>query len=172
MAAITEQECYENEIQAWGIERWSLSGSCLDDWCVPRRSIRLVSPTNGADALFADHASRARLLLTPILDGETESAQGVAPDTLHRALEFLKRYYSHFRGLSIEMPLPNIDRGPDHSVDLHWDRPSFELLINIPPGNRFAEFYGDDRGAMQIRGTFDPSVVNSGMVEWLTRVKA
>ncbi len=27
---------------------------------------------------------------------------------------------------------PNILPGPDNSIDLHWDYPKYEILINIP----------------------------------------
>jgi hypothetical protein len=65
---------------------------------------------------------------------------------------------------------PDIAPGPDGSIDLHWDYPAYEMLINIPRDeSSMAGFYGDDRGRISIKGKFDPSQVNEGLLLWLMR---
>lgn len=52
--------------------------------------------------------------------------------------------------------LPEILPGPDGSIDLHWDYPGYEILINISAGpDAKVGFYGDDRSTVQVKGSFD-----------------
>ena len=115
-------------------------------------------------------ASRAILELE--LD-EDEAQAGYAEETWTRAVEFLRRNAKWvWDTCSRVVDLPEILPGPDGSIDLHWDYPTYEMLINIPADpNAKAGFYGDDRGEMSIKGKFDSNTFNHGLLLWLARVK-
>lgn len=55
-----------------------------------------------------------------------------------------------------KIDVPKILPGPEGTIDIHWDEPDYELLINIPadPGGS-AAFYGDNKGRSKIKGSFD-----------------
>lgn len=95
----------------------------------------------------------------------------VSPEALKRAGSFLKsqsiRAYKMYNEFT---PVPNIGPGGDKSVDLHWRRAGWELLVNIPADpRRLAAFYGDNYGTQKIRGTFDPVTFEWGIINWLMR---
>ena len=65
--------------------------------------------------------------------------------------------------------MPQINPGPDGSIDLFWDQPTLELLVNIPANStQEASFYGEDRRS-HIKGSFDTSERGIGVVFWLMR---
>ena len=115
-------------------------------------------------------ASRAILELE--LD-EDETQTPYAEATWTRAVDFLRRnakWVSDTLGRAVD--LPEILPGPDGSIDLHWDYPGYETLINIPADrNAKAGFYGDDRGEIQIKGSFDPCSHNYGLLLWFAKAK-
>jgi hypothetical protein len=64
--------------------------------------------------------------------------------------------------------IPSLLPGPDGSIDIHWETKQYELAINIPTDPKdMATFYGDDKGALSIKGTLDPSSENQGLLLWL-----
>ncbi len=115
-------------------------------------------------------ASRAILELE--LD-EDEPQAPYAEETWTRAVEFLRRNAKWvWDTFSRVVDLPEILPGPDGSIDLHWDYPGYEILINIPVDpNAKAGFYGDDRGQMCIRTKFDLNTFNHGLLLWLAGAK-
>lgn len=137
-----------------------------------RRSIRKLNAATPALTPLDEiiEASRAILELEP---DEDEVQAPYAEETWTRAVEFLRRNAKWvWDTFSRVMDLPEILPGPDGSIDLHWDYPGYEMLINVPadPTNK-AGFYGDDRGEIQIKGTFDPGSHNHGLLLWLARAK-
>lgn len=49
---------------------------------------------------------------------------------------------------------PDITVCEDGSVDIHWEVPKYELLVNVPVDSASpVGFYGDDYGTRRIRGT-------------------
>lgn len=114
-------------------------------------------------------ASRSLLTLPPNWDDE--NAKPIEEKTWKRAAKFLSRYALRLwkiEGNTIRPP--DIMPVPDGTIDIHWDRPEFELLVNIPCGdNDMAEFYGDDRGCISIKGEFDSSQLNEGLIHWLRK---
>jgi len=92
-------------------------------------------------------------------------------ETLDRASAFLRAQSAKFRKMYGEdAPVPNIGVGPDASVDLHWKGADWELLVNIPEDtSKFATFYGDDYGSQKIKGSFDPQILNYGIIMWLMK---
>ena len=89
----------------------------------------------------------------------------------NRAVEFLNLYFGrswdHYRA---KLLVPSISPGPAGSIDLHWDHPGAEMLINIPADSEEpVTFYGDDKKGTSIRGSVP--VVESYSVSvmlWLT----
>jgi hypothetical protein len=114
----------------------------------------------------------SRKLLELAYDWDDEGALPIQETTWQRAAGFVARqarWLWDFSGISF--PTPDIAPVPDGSIDLHWDRPHFELLINIPPEPSVpAGFYGDDRGSLSIQGHLDTSRLNEALILWLARV--
>lgn len=117
----------------------------------------------------AIESSRALLHLEDNWDAEGSPA--IAEDTWKRAVEFLENHADRiWRHHGIELDPPHVAPGPDGSIDLHWDLPDYELLINFPADpTAMADCYGDDRGRIRIRATFDPRVTNEGLLLWLKK---
>jgi len=156
------------------------------DWCehdpeqskeferiAPRRR-----PRQQVDALRSIPAHLRRVIEASraILDLEVDDEEARTPyaeETWKRAGEFLKRYaiwLGDTRGVVLDAP--DILPGPDGSIDLHWDYPGYEMLINIPAdATTEAGFYGDDRAGTSIKGKFDANTINDGLLLWLTKSK-
>ncbi len=49
------------------------------------------------------------------------------------------------RSYGFAIDSPSFERGPDGSIDLHWNKPGgYELLVNVPADpSAAAEYYGD-----------------------------
>lgn len=109
-------------------------------------------------------------LLALVDDWDDEGAVRIGENTWRRAVEFLTRYARWIwddYGKAIDAP--DIAPGPNGSVDLHWDYPAYELLVNIPHDPRaMAGFYGDNRGDAFNKGSFDPALANEGLLLWLS----
>ncbi len=117
----------------------------------------------------AIEASRHLMQLEQDWDGE--GSPGYTEETWKRATEFIQRYSgSLLVEHGFQIAVPEILPGPGGSIDVHWEKDAFELLVNIPAdaGER-AEFYGDDYGSIYIKGNLDLSKLNKGLVEWLQR---
>ncbi len=112
----------------------------------------------------------SRTMLEPELD---ENEVHIQEETWMRAVKCLRNIVKSV-GYEFNriLDLPEILPGPDGSVDLHWEYPTYEMLINIPadPDSK-AGFYGDDRGGKgQTKGSFDPAICNDdnhGLLLWL-----
>ncbi|MCH7808205.1 MAG: hypothetical protein IIB60_03175 [Planctomycetes bacterium] len=136
--------------------------------CFPRKRNPATPAPSPLDKII--EASRAILELE--LD-EDEAQAPYAEETWTRAVDFLRRNTKWvWDTFSRVVDLPEILPGPDGSIDLHWDYPRYEMLINIPadPANK-AGFYGDDRGENHIKGSFDPRTHDYGPFLWLATTK-
>ena len=154
----------------------------------PRQRFRTRSPLPRWDTPYAESPWQALRLSCPQIARAIESSRSLLdlPDnwddadsppvdrsTWERAVAFLERnakwVYERF---GIPMDAPDITPGPSGSIDLHWDYPHYEMLINIPAdGTQMAGFYGDDRGSNYITGTFHPAKMNEGLLLWLVKTK-
>ena len=102
-------------------------------------------------------------------DWDGEGSPAISKDTFDLAADFLE---SHSRYLwehsCLCLPVPRISPGPNGSIDLHWKRETWELLVNIPADtNETAVFYGDNYGVQKINGSIDPKKGNFGITTWL-----
>jgi hypothetical protein len=120
---------------------------------------------------IGDAILQSRAMLDLQDNWDEDGAARIGEETWRRAATFLVRqarwaWDSYQRVIDT----PDITPGPDGSIDLHWDRPSYEMLINIPVGPKTkAGFYGDDRGGTLVKGTLDPTQVSKGLLDWLTK---
>lgn len=117
----------------------------------------------------AIEASRDLLQLEDNWD--EEGGRRIDEDTWLRTVRFLTRYASWLWDASGRaLDVPDIMPVPEGSIDLHWDYPKYELLINIPAqSDKPAGFYGDDRGKIVIEGHFDPQDFNEGLALWFKK---
>ena len=143
-----------------GSERHERAGHC------PRDVGDGLSPELGH---VRDAIERSRTILDLEDDWDDEGAQAYSEEVWERAVEFVRTSATRVRdrfGRVIDAPA--ILPGPDGSIDLHWNYPSYELLINIPADPvQMAGFYGDDRGQVTIKGTFPRTAPNEGVFLWL-----
>jgi hypothetical protein len=103
--------------------------------------------------------SDSRWMLRLEQDWDEEGSPPIDESTWRVAADFLRRQAdSHWRRHSKIIPVPHITPGADGSIDIHWKTKQFELLVNIPSGPEFgAGFYGDNYGALKIKGVLDPT---------------
>ncbi len=93
-----------------------------------------------------------------ILSDTDDNGEAVcSPITLERAVNFLA---NHLHSLCDRFPVgaivPAILPGPGASVDLHWDLPDYEVLVNVPfDPSMPVSFYGDDRAGNGTKGTWE-----------------
>lgn len=121
----------------------------------------------------ADAINESRRLLALAPDWDGEGGVAISEHAWRQATTFVTnnaRWVLERLGVAIDAPA--IQPGPSGSVDLHWDHPDYELLINVPaqPGAR-AGFYGDDRSRVAIKGTLDLDAYNLGLLLWLAKIK-
>ena len=116
-----------------------------------------------------EFAEERLLALEENWDGE--HSPGYAKDTLDRAAMFLRAQDQLLWNLlTFRLPVPNINPGPDGSIDLFWEQVSWELLVNIPATpTQTASFYGEDSGGQTIKGNLGTSEPNVGLSLWLMK---
>jgi len=145
------------------VAAWERETDLIEQW--PENSQSDVE----SEELSAE-IERAKEILALPEDWDGEGSASYSAPTFARAVEFLKTHSQYLRDFGLVMPVPTITAGPDGSIDIHWKRASWELLVNIPvDGRKMASFYGDDYGVQQIRGTVNPETCNSGLAAWLMK---
>ena len=112
---------------------------------------------------------QARKILELKDNWDDEGSPVFSKDTLDRAVAFLVMHSEQIRKCyHLHLPVPKISTGPKGSIDLHWKRPDWELLVNIPANaDGMATFYGDNYGVQKIKGSVDPRLFNLGLASWL-----
>jgi len=130
----------------------------------PLRNVEIAIPPGIREAI---ESSRSILELEN--DWDDQGSPKYSESTWRRACSFLieQAIFSR-RVLGAELPSPKVQPGPDASIDLHWKIERFELLVNIPnDSSKPATFYGDDYGALCIRGNLNPAEPIPALVVWL-----
>ena len=99
-------------------------------------------------------------------DWDEEGSEGYKKSTWKKAIEFIANYANWVLDeTSIIIDTPKIFPGPEGSIEILWKKPKYRLLINIPEDPQSpASFYGDDFESEQIKGTFEPSKFNQGLI--------
>ena len=145
-------------------ETWECESPKIERWPDHTHQELSVEEDPGLKAEIA----QARKILELSNDWDGAGSQAYSEDTFNRATAFLNSHSEYLNKHGLSLPVPNIGPGPDGSIDLHWKRPSWELLVNIPArADEMAVFYGDNYGVQKIRGSLDPSTFNFGIATWL-----
>ncbi len=154
-----------SEGSSWGVP--FVGTKCL----LPRPVPDVEESLSAALRHISDAIEGSRSLLQLQDDWDEAGAVPISKQTWRRATEFLSRYAGRVWDTSGDvLDAPDITPVPDGSIDLHWDSPTYEMLINIPVDPREAAgFYGDDRDRISIEGHFDTQSVNEGLLHWLTK---
>jgi len=126
-----------------------------------------------AQSRIRDAIVSSREMLTFPDDWDEDGAKPIDKEAWNRAVKFLMEHAaSAWKSEARVLDAPDITPCPDGSVDLHWDYPRYEVLINFPVDlAQRAGFYGDDRGTLRIKGTFDPAALNQGLLDWLSKTR-
>lgn len=111
------------------------------------------------DALkgIGDAILQSRALLDLQDNWDEDGAKRIGEGTWRRAAAFLARRarwaWDSRRRVT---DTPDITPGPDGGIDLHWDRPGYEMLISVPADPEAeVSFYGDGCGVSPVKGTLD-----------------
>lgn len=113
---------------------------------------------------------QARAVLDSGDNWDGEGRVGYSDASLQRANEFLQ---ASSRGLWQRhhrvMPIPEIEPGPDGSIDFHWQVGEREMLLNMPadPGEML-DFYGDTTAGESVKGRAYAATVGPWLLAWLT----
>jgi hypothetical protein len=147
-------------------------GPPADTWTVPSWTSEWTASleSNSFEDLNNEiHASQKLVTLEDNWDGE--GSPGYSEATLDRAAAFLRLHMRWvWEKYGVWLEVPRILPGPSGSIDIHWETPDYEVLVNVPNDpSAPATFYGDDYGKGSIKGTFDPSFFNFGLLTWLLR---
>jgi hypothetical protein len=102
-------------------------------------------------------------------DWDGEGAVPYEPDTLNRAVGFVRLHSVSAAKLGLRLRAPRILPGPDGSIDILWRSGGFELLINFPADPSVSvTFYGDDKRGSVVRGTLSSDTPTVSLLPWLT----
>jgi hypothetical protein len=101
---------------------------------------------------------------------DDEGSLGYRKETWQRATDFiLDNNLRLWQAYHVAMDVPDILPGPNGSIDIHWQTPTYELLINIPAApDQLATFYGDKPSGTVIKGRFQTEARNEWLIMWLT----
>lgn len=167
--AYTAGEYGQAQSQAGG-KLWEVSRRAIRDWThIPSRPLNRKRIDPLVRVFRAISESRHVLELGD--DWDMEGSSAVSEEAWNQAVRFLKNHArAMWQNHGIEIDPPHIAPGPDASIDCHWDFPDYELLINFPADpTAMAECYGDDRGRIRMKATFDPNTINEGLLLWLRK---
>ena len=147
------------------------------EWQVEPEEIRRMGETS--NRYLDSIRGRSKLRLNPpkrnslpwLIIGTARAVLNTATETINSAAEFLMSQDRLLRELcGISLPVPQINPGPDGSIDLFWKQPTWELLVNVPENaNESASFYGEDQTGHTIKGSLDTSEPNLGVIVWLMK---
>jgi len=100
-------------------------------------------------------------------DEDSDEFVAYTQTTLSRAIEFLRRQMIHAHSANVVgMGIPRICPADRGSIDLYWEKTDRTLLINFPPDDDSASYYGR-KPKSEISGRFDPSDPRAELVFWL-----
>ena len=122
-----------------------------------------------SEAALAEGILASRWILDLQDNHDGEGSPGYKEETWQRAVDFVRNNAIWlWQRFGIHVELPEILPGPEGSIDLHWKSVRYDLLVNMPAtASARATFYGDDRRGTFIKGAFDSSACNQGLLLWL-----
>ena len=82
-------------------------------------------------------------------------------ETLKRAILFIKNHALYlYKNFNLTLNTPDIESGPKKSIDIHWQTPNYELLVNIPNNPlKPNTYYGDNYNNFTIKGSFNSTEI-------------
>lgn len=89
--------------------------------------------------------------------------------TLERAQNLVELYRTRLKALyDTTLDPPKILPGPNDGIDIHWDCPKYEILINIPldPTAKIG-FYCDDKKEISLKGKLNAHGFSSMLLLWM-----
>lgn len=115
----------------------------------------------------------SRTILDLVDDWDGEGSERYAEATWERAVDFLEKSAERLWDMhGLVLDPPKILAGPEGSIDLHWNHPAYEMLINFPSDESSpAAFYADDRGDLTIKGKMNPSGQNPALLVWFAEAR-
>lgn len=112
---------------------------------------------------------KSKYILALEKDFDGEGSDSYSREVWLKAVQFVAGYAQWlFDVFGKIMATPKIYHAPGGSIDIYWENERFNLLINIPPGDAPATFYGDNYGAQVTEGKFDPQHFQQGLLPHLS----
>lgn len=113
--------------------------------------------------------SRFILKLSENWDGE--GSPKYSEETWNGATQFIRKIVFQFKKETDKfIETPKLTPSHDGSIDVRWKSMELSLLINFPADlNSPASFFGSDRNANTIKGTFNSHSQNLWLLKWLIR---
>ena len=156
-------------VSAWStkpeIVRWANDVQRVQRASIPmereRRFVKLAHIFRGL--------KESRQILELKQDWDGEGSPGYTETVWNRACKFVMHNATEaLKHHATVIKAPKILPGPNGSIDVHWKTSALELLVNIPSNlAEPAEFYGDDYGSLQIKGTLNPEDPPTALLLWL-----
>jgi hypothetical protein len=134
-------ECHripvETQMEQFGLKEW-------DEETKAERK-----PENSFDEHMKQieaHINASRKFMDWTEDDCEEIGTGWSENTWKRATEYVLEIINKIWITDrVFMDIPDIEPGRDGSIDIHWDYPDYELLINVKASeSEKATFYGDN----------------------------
>lgn len=148
------------------VQEWQSDREEIQEWSI------IESESDFGSGLLQAEIESAEEKLTALADNwDGEGSAKYNRETLDKAAEFLRSQDKLILGIqNRSLPVPQINPGPDGSIDLFWKQPTWELLVNVPArANEGASFYGEDNTGQHIKGSFGTSIFNLELVMWLMK---
>lgn len=100
---------------------------------------------------------KSKYMLALKKDFDSEGSEPYSQEVWVKAVRFIAGYAQWLYDLFGKIiATPKIYHAPEGSIDMYWENERLNLLINIPPANNPATFYGDNYGEQITEGKFDP----------------
>ncbi len=112
--------------------------------------------------------NKSRWILDLLDDWDEAGAPAYELQTWQRAVNFLCLSATTLWGdTGIVVPVPQIQNGPEGTIDLFWESDEATLLINVPVNPaESAMFYGSNNRGDETRGTIQMTHANSSLLLW------
>lgn len=134
-----------------------MSSGAICDWKTSALVPTAWEPHTEDERELTSELERVDKLIDENDSEDAESLRYIRKEALIRAKAFLRLQSGRLRKIcALSVPVPDMDLGPNGSIDLHWKRGDWELLVNIPAEpNDLAAVYGEN-GSQMIKASFDP----------------
>ncbi len=109
---------------------------------------------------------KSKYIINLVDDTYEDDVQQYDEKTWLNAIKFICDYtISLYKFSRKVIPPPQILHGPEGGIDFLWKSKRYRLLINIPCfENQLASFYGDNYNRNTVKGTFETSNINMGVL--------